>query len=1003
MTLPRVAPLVGRTAELARLTAALDAATQKRGSTHLLIGDGGVGKTRLCAAVIEAAEARGMAHVTGQAHPVETGIPYALFSDAFVSMLRALPPSVLQLLARGATAELFALFPVLRGDAPPPRLGDEQEIKPRLFDAFARLLHQLASRAPLLVVLENLQWADRASLELLHFVARGAAGHPLILLGTINADHREGNAILRDTERSLASLGVVTRHPLAPLTLQETTALVAGQFEVTPAAVAAFATGLHERTQGNAFFVQETLKGLVDGGQLRLDGGRWRGWGARATELPLTVREAVVARLDRLSAGARTVAGLAAVVGGAVPHAVLERMSALPAAGVLDAVDELRRARVFVEAEVDRALAYRFVHPLLQEVLYAELGRARAQALHGDVALSLEHAFGDRAMAHAEALAAHFVRSRDPRLDLRALPYLAAAGRLALSRGAAIEGAAPLEMALGIADAAGDATTAAAIADDLARVHLRLGEHAQAVTLWQRTAAVARAGQDVRREALVERRLAVAESRRARYDEALQHHDRSIAAAQRAGDPLMEAQGRLARGALLVDLGRTAEADAELKSALRVAIATGDDRLLSRVHHALQAAAIWQGEQAAAREHGALALACARRAGDRSAEWSAEWGMAAHAGLAGDSAGTARHLAAATAIAAELRAPLLALWTDEIALEYTAAIGEWNEALAIAEHAIADARAFDQRALLPRLLVWTSQLLLGRGETDRALAMVNEAWQLAGIETGDEGAPRNVHLVVPAYVGRAFWHLARGEHAEALALGEAGLAIADRTGYAAWALHRLLPVLGEAALFSRDFARAERYGERAREMATRFGNPLGLAWADAADALRKLLGGEHAAAVAMLRRASDALEAVPYMEHAALVRRQLAIALEASGDRAGAIRELRRTHDVLERLGAAPALADVRRRLRALGSRPPVRTGGREGVGALTAREVEIARLVASRSSNKEIGAALDISPRTVGTHLANIYGKLGVDSRGALTDLVRSGALKRLAAERDD
>ena len=93
-------------------------------------------------------------------------------------------------------------------------------------------------------------------------------------------------------------------------------------------------------------------------------------------------------------------------------------------------------------------------------------------------------------------------------------------------------------------------------------------------------------------------------------------------------------------------------------------------------------------------------------------------------------------------------------------------------------------------------------------------------------------------------------------------------------------------------------------------------------------------------------------------------------------------------------------MADVRQRLRALGARPPARASGREGAGALTTREAEIARLVAARQSNKAIGAALDISPRTVGTHLANIFVKLSVDSRGALTDLVRSGALDGAGAK---
>ncbi len=111
------------------------------------------------------------------------------------------------------------------------------------------------------------------------------------------------------------------------------------------------------------------------------------------------------------------------------------------------------------------------------------------------------------------------------------------------------------------------------------------------------------------------------------------------------------------------------------------------------------------------------------------------------------------------------------------------------------------------------------------------------------------------------------------------------------------------------------------------------------------------------------------------------------------GDRDGSIRELRRAHDVFARLGATGELAHTREELRTLGVRPPARAMG-VGAAGLTARELEIARMVAQRKANKEIGAALRISARTVSTHLSNIFAKLGVESRGALADYVREKGL---------
>jgi DNA-binding CsgD family transcriptional regulator len=135
------------------------------------------------------------------------------------------------------------------------------------------------------------------------------------------------------------------------------------------------------------------------------------------------------------------------------------------------------------------------------------------------------------------------------------------------------------------------------------------------------------------------------------------------------------------------------------------------------------------------------------------------------------------------------------------------------------------------------------------------------------------------------------------------------------------------------------------------------------------------------------------MEAIPYVVDAARLRKMLAKALVEMGDREGATRELRRVHDVFVRLGAESELSETRDQLRELGARPPARAVA-TGVAGLTGREVDIARLVSERKSNKQIGEALGISARTVSTHLSNIFGKLDVSSRGELADFVRSSGL---------
>jgi DNA-binding CsgD family transcriptional regulator len=284
---------------------------------------------------------------------------------------------------------------------------------------------------------------------------------------------------------------------------------------------------------------------------------------------------------------------------------------------------------------------------------------------------------------------------------------------------------------------------------------------------------------------------------------------------------------------------------------------------------------------------------------------------------------------------------------------------------------------------------------LGRGENDVAHTLFEESWNLSGA-ADTTSASVDVHTAVPAHTGMAAYALAIGDRKRAIKLGEAGVALADRSGYVTWAIHRLIPIIIEAALWLQDFERAERYGERLRRDSAQMGHALGLAWATASDALvARLRDHDAPRAIELLSAAADQLEAVPFLFDAARIRRNLAQLLAQQGNDEDATRELRRAHDVFARIGAEAELNEVRDRLREIGVRPPARAVA-EGAGSLTGREREIAQLVAARKSNKEIGVALGISSRTVSTHLSNVFAKLGVASRGELTDRVREDATLR-------
>ena len=990
-------PMVGRAEDLAALSASLTAAAAGTASTVFISGEGGVGKTRLVEALAARAAKQEFTVAVGRAYPVETGVPYAAFADALLPVLRAMDSAQLTVLSRGGAAELRHLFPSLGPDGDGVRTNagaDPSELKARLLWNFSQFLVRFAAKQPVLLILENLQWADASSLELLHFLARQPReGARIALIGTYNESERDANEVLRTTEQSLVRLGAIAVHHLDPLQQPQVAELLQEKFGAPQEQIGNFATLLYEWTRGNPFFIEETLKSLIDRERLVERDGRWSGWDTDSLDLPPTVRETLSARLDRLSPGARTVANLVAVIGTRARYDVLVSVSGLSEADFVNAIDELRSARVLEETERDEGLAYDFAHPMLREVLYTGLGGARARLLHAQIAQALESLYGATAPTHANELAFHYARALTPDLAPKAVKYLSAAGRTALEKYANREAADYLTAALEHQDRHGGDGASGELVTTLARARQRLGQYDGAMELWSRAHVDAERRGDLAMVASVRHRMGLACYWTGRYTDSLQHYSAALDAAAAVADPVMTVRIRLGRSICAQDLGQFDEAAADVNAALAEAEKVGNPVLTARVHRALLLLHAWSGQIGRAREHGRKAVALAEESDQKVLAWSAHWGMAMLAGLDSDAPGVVEHVAAASRLADELRSPLLPLWTAELSVQYASGVGNWETGIATGERTIALARSLAQRTLLPRLLVWTGTIHLWRGDHARALEMFEEAWKMSGAARGADRAV-DVPSVVPAHLGMAAYHLATRNYAEAVKIGEAGLAIADRTGHVVWAVQWLLPLITEAALYNADFATAERHAARLRSESKRLSHRLAAACALASEGLLTLLRDrDPASAAKSLEGAAEQLEDLQYPHFGARMRRQFARALSEAGDREGAARELRRAHDVFARLGAAAELDATREQLRMLGFRPPAKTLV-EGAAGLTAREIEIARMVAARKANKEIGAALKISARTVSTHLSNIFSKLSVESRGQLADYVREKGL---------
>jgi DNA-binding NarL/FixJ family response regulator len=980
-------PLVGRADELQLLRGGLAALAQGVGGVWLVTGEAGAGKTRLAGVLLEEAERRGLGTAAGRAYPVEAGVPYGLFADALQPLVRRLAPDALARLTRGG-GDLGEIFPGMIAGARGPHDAQQADFRSRLHWQFTHFLHALAAKKPLVLVLEDLHWADASSLELLHLVSRQVLETPLLLYCSYNPD-QDRPAALEALERSLTARGAATIWPLQPLPESAVAELVQRGFDVGPEAVGAFVSHLHGWTRGNPFFVEETLKALIASGDLRQEDGRWTGWATETLTLPGTVRDAVLARLGSLSAEARRVAETAAVLGARMRFETLATLSTLPEDGLLAAIEELRRGRVLQETTDGADILLDFAQPLLREVLYGELGRLRRRALHSSIAKALEELYGAGAAAHADELAYHFARAQSTE-SAKAATYQRLAGRRALQKYANREAADYLSGALqrmrGVAEPDELVETMA----DLARAYQRLGDYPGALRLWLQVQQHALQRGDLARAAAAARSMGLACNWTGRHADALAHYDEGMAWALEAGDARLQVLLGIARASCLHELARLDEALAAAEAALLAAEAPSSPELSGRVHRTLMQIHLWRGDAASARAHGQRALELSALSGDLLLAFMAHWAMGVLEGFSGSSAGIEYHVAESSRLADELHSPVLRAWVAELKLEYASARGEWDSALVIGEDAIRTARELNQHTLLPRLLVWTGLIHLGRSDFERGEAYVEEAWRLAGAGTEQ---PRNIHAVLPAYIGRAGARLARGDYEGAIRIGEEGLGIADRAGYSLWAVHRLLPIIAESYLWLRQLDGARRAGERLRRDSERLGYQLGTAWASACDALVAWLGGDNQRGAVLLRSAAEQLEALPFMPDATRLRRQLAGRLADLGDRDGALRELRTVHERLTSLRAGAELQKARAQFRELGVRPPPR-GTHRPPGLLTQRELAVADSIASQKSSKAVARELRISVRTVDAHLANIYRKLSINSRAELAELHRNGRL---------
>ncbi len=990
-------PLVGRGDEWARIRTVLDGLGDGEGAALVLSGAEGSGRSRLCAAAREEAERRGCFVAAGSAFPLESGVPYGLFCDLLQPIVNELSPEARTALTRGAE-EFGLLCPALASNDGAPlqgsSAGELADLKNRLLWNFPAFLDGLRKGRPAVFALEDVEWSDPSSLELLHFLVRRARELPLLLLVSVDPSRPGLDPAVRSGIEALVHRSGAHLLEPGPLSAEDVEEALSAGFGVSREVVGPLARALRGWTGGNPLFLTSTLEHLVAEGRLRRVGERWTGWNLTELETPGSLRGVILARLGPLTRTARGVADMCAVLGTRARFPVLRECMGIEDSELLAALDELGEMRILEEDAEGGEVVYRFRHPLVQELVHSELGLARSRLLHARAARVLERLLGSRALQRAEELAPHILHAGSEVNADEGARYLAAAGTQALRAFALREADRFLAGALELLPDDGTPDRdreRQRLLVERARALQRLGRMEEADQLLSDALGRARALEDPEEEARVFRRLGLGAFRGGNPQAALALWTEGLKAARQVGSTRLEARLRLACSACLQELTRHEDALEEARSALRIGNESADDVIRVSAHRTLLLLHTWSGPPGEARAHGAEALRLAEESGDTVTRFTVRWALAVLEGLTGNAEGVRAQLDHAWPMARELDAPILRLQLAEIEIEYAAGVGEWDRAADLAEESVQMARALNQRLMLPRLLVASGLFRLGRGELERAKAELDEAWDW--VESDRDGGPAATHLSILVRSGRAALLSSLGEWEEAIRVAEEGLALADRGGYTAWGVYRLLPIIGEASMHVRDLERLARVTVRLRRDAERFEHRLADIWADVGDAMLAWLSGDVERGAERMAASAERLEAVASIPDAARLRRQLAGRLADLGDRDAAIRELRRVHDILAGLGARPELEKARGQFREVGARPPSRTGS-AGSGLLSERELEIARLIGDRMSNKAIARELGISPRTVGTHLSNIFRKLEVDSRTRLGDLVREGSL---------
>ncbi len=406
--------LIGRQEELAVLRGRVDVALGGQGSLTMVVGEPGIGKTRLTQEVAVYAQVRDAQVLWGRCYETEAALPYRPFIEAIRQYVMTRPAEALRSELGNGGSDVARLVSEVRERVPdlpqsPVAEGDADRL--RLFESVTTFLLNAAKASPLMIVLDDLHWADAPSLLLLQHLARRLAESRLAVVGTyrdVELDRQHPLSAALGELRQKRLYERVRLHGLTPDEIRALLASVAQQDEATIAV--AFSDALYEETEGNPFFIEEIVRHLVETGALYRSGDRWVS-DARSIEelgIPEGVREVVGRRLTRLSEACNNSLASAAILGRDFEFEVLGAMTGLDADALLAAIEEALDAQLIVELRDRATPSYQFTHALVQQTLEDELSLPRKQRMHFRAGEAIEKVHTRNLVRYVPTLAVHY-------------------------------------------------------------------------------------------------------------------------------------------------------------------------------------------------------------------------------------------------------------------------------------------------------------------------------------------------------------------------------------------------------------------------------------------------------------------------------------------------------------------------------------------------------------------------------------------------------------------